>query len=294
MHRYKFLLALLAIVGICFAIQRSFLSYEPSKLALIPSEDRQFFLKHFRRILTSDLGFTIVGAKPLSLEEFSDYELDLDPKKKQKLIQYLKLVFRNSTRFSLRVLDDDENPHAVFLIDKQAFLKLNEDPDKKLIFETDNIGKLFGYGEGNARFYLRYIELAKYLRKPPIVWTVPVTVIPRGPLTPLWQKMILQLYDVKIPFKVKQPRPNHQFTSLEAEWKWLSKMRNPFIEHDVPPMWIRYPFFVNKKGMETKRILEKFEMSADTLGELLHDEQWFDLVLTRISESHCCDPGKKH
>jgi hypothetical protein len=260
-------------------------SSTPSKLTLIPIEDRPLFLSHFRTLLTSNLGFTLIGSKPLALEEFSQYrDLSENPQITDKFIKYLDLIFKDSPRFSLRWRGSKKNGilNGFFLVDKRAFEQLNEDPNQPFVFETMKIGKLFGYGEKNTRFYLRYTALTKYLRKPPIVHSLPFAIIPVDPTTPLYFKVLKFYSDVKIPKKVKEPPQSLEFASLEEEWKFLDSNKTPLLEWCREPLWISKPIYVSWQGPETDALDRHYEEAANRLGELLHDERWFDRVMAII------------
>lgn len=251
-----------------------------TKIAAIPSEDRAFFLSQLRNTLRAEFGFTLIGIKPLSLDEFIDYELN-NAEKRQKFIQYLKLLFKDSPRFTLRVLDEGDTCSA-FLIDRRAFQQLGEDPDAVLQFETIKIGQLFGYGKENAHFYLRRLTLGTYLNKIPIVWLVPMAM--DDLLAPLHEKMFRSFEMVQVPFKLPQPAIDSQFHSLEEEWEWIVQHNCPNEAWDIAPFWIRKPQFIKKKGAATQKIIKNLNDGADMLGTLLHDDHWFDLVLSIINQ----------
>jgi len=255
-----------------------YLSFSPqSKLATIPPEDRALFLEEFRDVLRSDFGFTLLGVKPLSLEEFGITDLNKDPKKKQRFIHWLKSLFDNSPRFSIRFLyfnDRDGDVYGVYLIDRQAFKELHEDPDAPFDCGAEKIGMLFGYGKENAQFFVRFADLNSCFRKKPVV---------RKPhlFDPIRERVEKRYHAAYVPFTIEPPI-NPQFTSLEEEWKWMVQNEHPYEEWDKLPFWISKPAFVSKKSEETDKILKNFNNGATQLGAILHDDCWFERVLEII------------
>jgi len=280
-NMYKFISVFFAFI---LLLKTAFISCELSKLDEIPQEDRQAFLAYFKKALISDFGFTLIGEKPLALEEFSecflDQDQDADKAKRRKLFHYLQLIFKNSNKFTLRIIEDVNGPYAAFLINRKLFLEMNEDPDSEFEFETVRIGKLFGYGEENSRFYRRYIYVGRYLRKPPFVMETPI--VPEDIETFLYAELLSEFCSVEIPYKNTPPPINPLFSSLEEEWKWIAENKLPFPEGVICPMWIKKPAFVCKKGQETDDLAKKYDLAANKLGKLMHDDNWFELVLKQI------------
>jgi len=198
-----------------------------------------------------------------------------DLKKKQEFMYWLKSLFCNSSRFTLRFLEEGDY-YSAFLIDRKAFQQLREDPDASFKFETERIGIFFGYGKENARFYLRRVALGKYLRK--FMWP-----FLREPsfYTLMQQRIDSKYYGSDVPFIIDPP-VNPQFTSFEEEWNWMKQNEQPYEEWDKPPFWIRKPAFISKKSEETNRILKNFNNGATQLGAVLHDDHWFERVLEII------------
>jgi len=273
---YKFIF----IFFVCLLFKTQFISCELFKLDEILQEDRQAFLEYFKKALISDFGFTLIGAKPMALEEFSYLYLDEDVAKRKRLFHYLHLVFKNSNKFTLRIEEDIDGPYAAFLINRQLFHEMNEDPDSKFEFETERIGKLFGYGKENSRFYLRYIYVGRYLRKPPFIMEAPI--VPEDIETFLYAERLSEYCSVEIPYKNTPPPINPQFSSLEDEWKWITQNNYQLEDWDIPPQWIRKPMFICKKSEETDDLLKKYDLAANKLGKLMHDDNWFELVLKQI------------
>ena len=275
--------SVLTVFFLCFLFYQGFSAKQPvslsqSKLATVSPEDRALFLKEFYDVLRSDFGFTLIGAKPLSLEEFGITELNKDRKKQQRFIHWLKTLFDNSSRFSIRFRyfsDRDGDVYGVYLIDRKAFKALHEDPDAP--FDdcgAEKIGMLFGYGKENAQFFVRFADLDTCFRKKSVV---------RKPdlFDPIRDRVEKRYHAAYVPFIIEPPL-NPQFASLEEEWQWITQNKNPFGEWDTPPFWIRKPIFCNKKSEETDTILQQFDDGATQLGAILHDDHWFEKVLEII------------
>ncbi len=277
------------IIIACFAVYCSgvystdSIHQKTSFLESIPSQDRDFFLRHFRTLLRSECGFTLIGEKPLSSIDLAEYELIIDDRNAQKFLYYLQKLFANSSRFTLRTTHVEDSLFGGFLIDRTAFLRLHENPESDLVFETIRIGKLLGFGEENSYFYMRRNALGKFLCKVPFVWLVPMA--PKYLTTQLYQAALLQFNSIQIPYKKHEHLTvTHPFSSLEEEWKWIIENENPITEWDVPPMWIRYPRYISKKGPESDALFKHYTKAANQLGKILSDEHWFDLVLELIHD----------
>lgn len=253
---------------------------QTSVLEKIPPEDRQFFLKNFRIILLSEFGFTLIDEKPFSLEEFSGYKFpSMTKEEKCKLITYTQLIFENSENFEFFSCGKEHEYPMAYLINRRLFRKLNIDPDDDISFDAENLGKLFGFGEENTHFYLRRFDVGGYLKKPPFVILGPR---PLRNWYSLFHINYISKYYVQAPYKEIPPEPNENFTSLEEEWEWLEQNQVPIEEWDIPPKWIRKPVFICKKGQETDDLAKKYDLAANKLGKLMHDNNWFELVLKRI------------
>ncbi len=246
----------------------------------IPQEDREFFLSYFRKMLLSDFGFTLLGVKPLSLEEFSPYKRDIDIAKREKLFEYLRLIFKDSKKFSLRIVPEIDNGYEAFLINHKLFKEMNEDPNSEFQFETVRIGKLFGYGEENARFYARFLDLGIYLKKPPFFFESEG--LPLDLFGLVYGDIGYQLFVPEIPYCQMEPKKNPRFSSLEEEWNWICDNMFDDPNSFLFPMWVGKPGFVCKKGKKTEALLKKYDLAANILGKMLHDEKWLDLVLKHI------------
>ncbi len=274
MARFKYcLFFLLLLCQTAFANQSS-------ALEKIPIEDREFFLKNFRIVLLSEFGFTIVDEKPFSLEEFSGLKFPLmTEEEKRKLITYMQLIFENSENFEFFSSGIELEYQMAYLINRRLFRKLNIDPDDEISFDAENLAKLFGFGEENAHFYLRRLAVGRYLKKPPFVILGIRT--PKS-LDSLFYINYESAYYVKPPYKETPPEPNENFASLEEEWEWIVQNKVQLEEWDNLPMWIRKPLFICKKSQETDDLLKKYDLAANKLGKLMHDDNWFELVLKRL------------
>ncbi len=288
MNRYYSIFYIVILIS--FGIHSQTFAKEEFPINSVVSEERDFFLKYFREILSSDFGFVLIGAKPMALEEFSQPEFIDDPSKKRRMIEYLKILFAKSKRFSLRTHEDSNGPYSAILIDLKAFHKLKVDPNEELIFcDTDiaameHLALLFGYGKENGRFYSRYFSIGLTLNKHSYLWTT--LMLPEDLLSQLTQNMKIPRTTIEVPYEVEYMKVSQGFSSLEEEWEWIIQNEMPISERDLlPPMWIKKPFFGAKNSRETQKLLKKYDLAADQLGKMLHNDNWFDLVLEKISFS---------
>lgn len=236
------------------------------------------FYSILREVLRSDYGFTLLGAKPLSFEDFHRGRLGEDESGRKIFIFKMAKLFEGSSRFMLKIKEKNGTILGAFLIDRKAFERISASLDE-ISFETVKIGELFGYGKKNAEFYMRYRQLGIYLKKIPLVWLVPRP--PRG-----IEDVLPTIYPTggfRLPFKLQLPEPNSQYTSLEDEWIWIRNKRRPNT-YTQPPFWIQKPCFVSRQDRETDEILRKFDSTASQLGTLLHSDHWFEEVQKIIQD----------
>ena len=187
----------------------------------------------YRSIFSGDLGYTLIGEKPISSSNIADNCLLVPSRIAKKCISSLQETFKISDTYIFKVLGPIEDGH-IELIHKpsvrevvsknaslrnfirerfkttESFFSYMED-ESTSIFDFDAYfrGILFGYGEENSKHFCRYIELGVFLKKHPFIRVFPMMWAPfRQPDFP---------EQILYPYMVKIPKVGDGFESLEEE-----------------------------------------------------------------------------
>jgi hypothetical protein len=240
-------------------------------------------------LFCNELGYTLIGAKPISDEECC-WLNEFPPSTKKALIRYLRRIFGKSNTYIINIYTPTPKYTSITLVYKpallnaiatepylQAFVKKNFGTEKKLFHELKKnnvfkcfkwndiaLGIVFGYGIGNVEYANRLTHLGLFLKKYPDVCLFAhepkpdpffiIRPIPRFFFTPASRT-------------IPQPKGNPLFSSFEHEWKWLQDQAYTF-PRSAPPIFFSLPTFLAKTGEETSRIVKKYFQTRDALAKL--------------------------
>ena len=284
-----FLIALLSILGGCALLVLCRGSFSQNNVAE----------EYLKCIFSDDFGYTLVGKKAVSLDNSLTYFLkSMFPEDVKRARELLKTTFSRSDRFILREINGD-----LWFIDKSALSKiisrnrnLNRFVTKKFkskklfidhlqyseqnLFEAlDNrfvlIGIAFGYGEENAKFYIRKIQLGEYLQRYPVISVYPFDGIPSLGRVKDWN-----FYFDHYLRKIDQPAVSNCFHSFEEEWEWIRQVEWLLYKEDAPnpPYYISLPTYIARHGPESDRIHKKFLRARDKLAKMFCGRKFNEVV----------------
>lgn len=255
----------------------------PSMEHILQKKINRFFYDLFSR----SLGYTLIGAKPISIEEISTGCFG-EEHIEEECFAALRDTFAESKKYILKIYSTGTLRH-IELINKPAVLDLINTNVflhryvKKNFLSTENfwgkisdqslgihtilhkdarpIGYLLGYDKTNIAYYLRRIEVGRYLQKYPYVRYNP---IPGGRYPG----------NSCIPFSLSQPYkkvcPQFGFSSLEEEWQFLQRVSWEIEKETdpIPPFFVFLPVYICRHGGTSEATYEKFIRARGRVAEL--------------------------
>ena len=255
--------------------------------------------EYLKCLFCDDFGFTLVGEKPCSLDNSqTSYLKLLFPEDVEKATKFLKTTFSKSDRFILREINGDlwlinkqslsktiskYNRLRSFVIKKfkstERFIKFLQDSDSSLFEALDYryvlIGIAFGYGEENAEFFVRRIDLGLYLQKFPFVTQYPFEALPMVGAIRDWNL----IFDRQLG-KPKSPKPSPDFPSFQDEWLSMKKVDWPLYLEVEPelPYYICLPAYISRHGEESERVHARYLRARDKLAKLFCGRKFSEVI----------------
>ena len=241
-----------------------------------------------------EFGFTLVGEKPVSIEELDNEYLELNPSVIPKFLNSLKEVFSRSSKFIFKVFDEDSSHFTAELIHKPSLKKLiienqhlknfintnfrdeldffNKLENKHIgIFDLLKrnsfiIGIVLGYGEANSEYCTRRSRIASYLYKYCFSFRFLYYV---GPYFRWRSESSNQ--NIKTLLAIKKPEVSPPFNTLEEEWEWIKEVWWDLGDERTakPPYFITLPHYVCRHGGDSEMIRDKYKRARIKLAALL-------------------------
>ena len=278
--------------------------------AFNPSDKGDFTVEgELQRVFSGCFGYTLIGEKPVSIEYCGGLEFCLNPEYQKLFFLHLEGLFNHSERFLLKNIRCANFYSEIILIDKPALanlIKKNpylsnfvkkqygsmenffhslEDPKQHIVdcFRRDNIavGIVLGYGEGNGRYYQRYLDVGHYLKKYPVVCLLSFDPKPMPGMAS--ESIQREINDV--PYVPFVPEPSTEFASLEEEWDWMRKVRNKDYDETEIPYLFQLPFFISKKGPETDAIRKKYSKARDKIAKMFRGKEFSEKISERVAKN---------
>ena len=267
---------------------------------LIPNPVDADLENGLRYVFSDDFGYTLIGEKPVSIQQSLGCYDGAEAEKRDVLFIFLKLIFSSSTEFVFKIL---QNHGYMEIIHKKALLLQIEKYEKFSNFvlkkygspcnflralEQDNfdifdavdydpvlIAIALGYGEENGEFFVRRCDVGEYLQKYPIVAFFPFDQRPG----PDWA-VSKNTWCFTGPTILPRPMLTPQFISLEQEWQWIKDVSRDFNRNPYPvvPYYISLPGYVSRHGIESDTIHEKFLKARDKLANLFCDRKFSEVI----------------
>jgi hypothetical protein len=228
---------------------------------------------------SSSLGYTLIGEKPVSYEEYVSNE---------EIVLSLNKFFSNSDEFIFSSIPCGCKRFEVCFIHKQSFLELchNDELCREFLgkkgltpkrflrefvksgesfeeFCTNNssvIGTFLGFGSNNARLWSRWTRLGYFLGAWPFKQPSPMP----SPLL-----LYSDLPTVSVPELMSSPKIHGDFRTLYSEWNWLNKGKRSF-DTMPPPFIIPLPSFFYWEGNEDE--LKRYIRTREALGDILYEQ----------------------
>lgn len=299
----------------CFCSKRSFLFLFvaiPFAVFLIwPSASKADveFENELRHLFSRELGHTLIGAKPVSDEEWFWYR-STSHQLKGMTVDFLKSTFANSKTFILKIYSPRRHYLGITLIHKPLLIKTIQEEKylkffilrnygsienfiKTLInsresifeilkFDDRALGLIFGYGQTNSLYASRRMEIQDFLYYEKtfcgyILWMRPHP----GTIT------IDGFCTLSLPWATT-PRddiePSAGFNSLEEELKYLNNLEYKAQEFG-PPYLFEPPFFIAKRGKETNELLNHYKKSTEKLAQTYLEKPFSQFLTEQAARS---------
>jgi hypothetical protein len=263
------------------------------KMEFASPEEREAF---FADLFSREFGYTLVGTKPISIDENSGR---FSSKIWKSSIEDLKGLFSKSTNFIFKAFFHNDDYYSIELINRKAvrelvrrnsvvrsyikkmfaseadFYSKIEDPERSIFKILKNndalIGYLFGYDRQNINYYIRRIEVGMYLQKYPLVRYHP---IPGGKYSDCPSVFLnARLY-------YKHLKPSKGFDSLEDEWQWIKRVEWGISEESnpIPPYFVYLPMYICRHGTDSQAKRDRFREESYKVAELFCNKTFREAV----------------
>lgn len=260
----------------------------------------------YREMFAGDIGYTLIGEKPVSTDDIRGYHLATRHQVLEKFVSSLTATFRGSDKFVLKIFTVGRG-YGIELIHKKAvrdlissnnslrqfinekfsnedeFLLKLEDKNTSIFWFNGYIrGLLFGYGEENAAHFCRFIGIADHLKKFPYVQCFdPYPNVRNCLLGPEFPG------EIDLPYVVNVPKLNAGFDSLESEWNWLQTVDRGGLEtirecEAVPPYFIRLPIYRSTRSCESDALRAKYVRARAKLAKLFYGKSYQQAVIDEV------------
>lgn len=255
-----------------------------------------------RELFSSDLGYTLIGCKPVSFE--SCRSCKYDERTRNALFDFLRTELSRTGKYIIRIgrFHSYSRFPQILLVHKKALLKTiakesvlqnfirkkfatndaflsalaRQDTDIFTLLSGDEVllGIVLGYGRENSMFYRLRCSVGRQLKK---YSTACVWQFNHKPSL----KYVLPLpcsSPASLPFKIASPQyDTSKFSSPEQCWEWIKdKETGANLFH--PPILIELPGFVSCKGRESQKISKNLCKARDKLASLFCQKTYKEAI----------------
>jgi hypothetical protein len=252
-----------------------------------------------RCIFSDDLGYTLIGEKAVSLDDATSLDFEYHPEKKVIAHRFLSKVFKGSRKFvyipngedsgwlihrdalSKEIANNRKLEDFILLryASEGAFFDTLETTDRSIFdlleFDPVLIAIALGYGENNGEFYSRWLVLAEYLQKYPVVSYFPFQFLPDAGYI-RHHRLFCDSGFRSI------PRPNIRlpWRSLEEEWQWMMQLDWQLSKESYPPppYFISLPAYKSCRGPESERLHLKYLKARERLARLFCEKNFAEVI----------------
>ena len=262
-------------------------------------------------LFTNELGYTLIGEKPVSIQEGTTSYLRDHPEVAKRLFPFLIKAFKESSGFILKISGDWNQSCDIELFNIRALKKeILKHPElrtfirkkfrntasflrhlrqtEESVFEVFDhraflLGLIFGYGRDNANYYCRLNEVSKSLRKYPHSSILSDCLKPNA-----CASHSLSFFSLVCPREgQKTPITEKTFDSLEAEWEWIQQVQWDLseISRPTPPFYIHLPFYICRHGNDSERTRNRYIEARDRLAHLFCNRPISKVIIEIASPS---------
>lgn len=262
----------------------------------------------YRMLFSRELGYTLLGEKPISEDSLS-YYFKVFPEAQKTFITSIKNTFKGSSNLVLKVFPFGKG-YVLELINKKAvrrivskhvfvqkfiknrfvcvtdFYEKLEDPNISIFHIINDewiAGYFLGYCRANSHYFVRRFVLGKHLKKPPIVSMFPVSdAIYPSSLYPHLSNHTRFLY------RITRPKQGKGFASLEDEWQWIKKVSWDIEEENqpVPPYYLSLPMYVCRHGGDSELIREHYKKARAKLAHFFCKNSILQAITEEASKKY--------
>ena len=259
-------------------------------------------------LFSEDLGYTLLGEKPVTIVECSDYYLCTNPVALDIVLQFLQKTFKRSSKYLVKTFRDNQY-YRIEFINRQALknivkknselqcfvnkkfscldglLEKFDSSDESIfdLFDGDAflIGLILGYGRTNSEYFCRRCALGVYLKKYPLVCLLSFNPEPHKGYA------IARRFNMEeIPDTIEKPLLSKNFESLEAEWQWIQKI-SWNLENECapkPPGYISLPFYICCHGGDSEITRTRFLKARHRLAALFYNRSFKEVIIEAVQE----------
>ena len=270
-----------------------------------PVSEKAIFEEYLLCMFSDDFGYTLVGAKPASLDDSWTYQLrDLFPEEVERANTFMSRVFAQSDVFIFRKING-----SLWLINKKqmseqilkhqdlgafvherfggeiGFFDQLQHSDLPLFDLLDRrvelIAIALGYGRDNGEFYRRRIMVGEYLQKYPIVQVYPFDGFPFSDKVRGMSRLFCRYLE-----EIEKPPLLPKFRSLDDEWDWIKKNEWPLHMNSRPktPYYLCLPAYISCKSGEAKRAHKRFVRARAKLAKLFCHKRPSEAIAQAVSQ----------
>ncbi len=286
--RKAVLIVLVLIIGYCCLYRPQIFLHEDG-----------IFEEYLLLVFSDDFGYTLVGAKPASLDDSWTCPLKkISLREVERAEAFMSKAFAQSDRFIFRKING-----SLWLINKREMIKkilkyrkLRLFVYKKfggeeeffyqlqhgtsnlfdlLDFKCELISIAMGYGLDNGMFYFRRVILGEYLQKYPIVQSYPFDGFPFFDKVRGMNWLFCKRLETVI-----EPHCLPGFQSLDNEWEWIKQNEWVFRMNSRPdpPYYLCLPAYVSCKSKEAENVHKNFLKARDKLANLFYNRKFSEVI----------------
>lgn len=266
----------------------------------------------YRDQFTCEFGYTLIGAKPASIDECDNAYLSWHSCVVEKFAQSLRDTFARSENFIFKTFDKKNTNRTFELINIAAVKKLvaetkevrdfirqkytNEsqfydalrNPKVKLFDVLKNdpyiIGLVLGYGRTNAAYFCQRSFVGRHLDKRYLDCALSFS------CDDTCGRPGILAAKIEIPYAKKKSLPDPGFASFGEEWAWVCSVwwNLHGNEEAKPPFFVRLPFYICRHGGDSEAIREKYEQAAQHLADLFYEKSFHQAVMEVVQKERKC------
>lgn len=272
------------------------------------SSDNEFE-DRLRDLFSRELGHTLIGAKPVSCEEWFWYR-STSPQSKEMVVDFLKRIFANNKTFILHINGCHSILIDITLVNKPLlkktiqrekylknfiknhyetidnfFTKLQSSQCtifERLYYDDRALGLVFGYGRTNSSYASRRMKIQHFLRYGKGFCGYFLRPIPHpGTITIAGFCTVPSPYTDLPQLSIK---PSAGFNSLEEELDYLNSLMYKAQELG-PPYLFEPPLFIAKRCEETNKLLRHYRKSTEKLVQIYFKRPFSQFLTEQIAQS---------